>query len=281
MTTYPGSESEKGPILHEEGEDLPLGRPFLQEDHEKVAQTFEFQLPVVEDALGEFLSMSAKESEGGKEKLRVVDYDAVLEEIKKELMKNKPILALAIIEAGLYCVNKETEFLESKKEKGQKIIDGEPLADRIDFLRTLAIRYGRTEDFLFTHSDFSEILPSKDHLLKYVADEKQDIENMAKKEENEALRKLYDSRLKSVVPAYDRFLKGQQVVGDYNTLLSALEERLQIVRELINDDLLEYMATKNEAKIDEVKRNTKLVYTLRSFLALMEGERNEKIDLRR
>ena len=104
---------------------------------------------------------------------------------------------------------------------------------------------------------------------------------MAKKEENEGLKKLYESRLKSVVPAFDRFLKGRQMVDDYNTVISALEERLQIKREMVNDDLLEYMATQNEAKIAEIKRRSKLIYTLRSFLALMEGERNEKIALHR
>lgn len=272
-------ESKSGKIiLHEEEGDIELGRPVLEMDKEMISKTFEAQFPMVQDALWEALRTISKEYPKGVSVLE--DPEEILEEVKKELKKNNPALALAIIEAGLYSVNRERDVLERKKEEAEDIND-ESLQDRIDLMQALETRYSETEDFLFTHSDFAEILPSKDHLLAWVADEKRDIEKGAKEEKNEGLKKLYDSRLKSVVPAYDRFLKEKQVVGDYNTLLSSLEERLQMIRELINDDLLEYLADKNEAGGAKIKRNSKLVYTLRSFLALMEGERNERIALKK
>lgn len=271
-------------ILHEEKGDIELGWPILELDKETVARTFEAQLPIIESALSEVLNLAAKENPGMvtsvEDTKNEEDPESILGAVRKELKKNDPVLALAIIEAGLYSVNQRRETLERKKEEAEDIND-DSIHDRIDIFQALETRYGEAEDFLFTHSDFGEILPSKDNLLEWIADEKRDIEKMVKKEDNESLKKLYVSRLQSVVPSYDRFLTGRQVVDDYNTLLSALEERLQIIREMINDDLLEYMATKNEAKMTEIKRNSKLVYAIRSFLALAEGERNEKIALRR
>lgn len=256
-----------------------LHEEWAAEEKETIRMTLEGQFTVIQDALYEFLNTASKENPEGISVLK--NPEDIFEDAKKELKANEPVLAFAIIEAGLYSVNQKRETLEKKREEREDIND-ESIEDRIDLLRSLETRYGEVEDFLFTHSDFSEILPSKEHLLKWIADEKKDIERLAEDEtKEEDLKKLYASRLKSVVPSYDRFLKGQQVIDDYNTLLSALGERLQIIRDMINDDLLEYMATKNEAKMAEIKRNSKLVYAIRSFLALAEGERNEKIALRR
>lgn len=264
-------ESKSGKsTLHEE---------WAAEEKEIIRMTSEGQFAVIQDALYEFLNTASKENSEGISVLK--NPEDIFEDAKKELKANEPVLAFAIIEAGLYSVNQKREALERKKEEAEDIND-ESIHDRIDMFQALETRYGEVEDFLFTHSDFSEILPSRDNLIEWIADEKKDIEKLAKDEtKEENLKKLYESRLKAEVPSYDRFLKGQQVVGDYNTLLFVLEERLQMIRELINDDLLEYMATKNEAQMAEIKRNAKLVYAIRSFLALAEGERNERVALRK
>lgn len=262
-----------------------MGRPFLKEDMATIAQNFEFQLPVIEDALQEYLNISAKENRSQitfiEDTENEEDPDNIFSAVKKELKESKPILALAVIEAGLYSVNKQREFLESKRGK-RKTVEGEPLEDRINFLRSLAIRYERTENFLFTHSEFFGSLPDRDNALEWMADEKRHIEKLAKDEKKEeALKKIYKSKLMSEVPAYERFLTGRQVIHDYDFVLSSMESWIQATREVIADGLPSSLTKKDDTKLDQLKKDLKSIHTLRSLIAILEGERNEKIALRR
>lgn len=272
--------------LKKDGKEVKLGPAFLEEDRDFCEADFKAQIPIVQDALMEFLNGCAKddwkpEKDGGS-KAFVVDFDKILKEILAGLEGNEKdvTLALAIIEAGQLETNTEKSVLEKKVDETDGVEEIELIRDRNESAIAREGRYGESEDFLFNHFSKTNKFPTKKDLLKWLASEKSDLSDAFKdakeRDSDEKWMKNLESRVRSEVPVIDRFLNGKAVVDDYDMISGMVERNLEQSRTSVFYSLRTFFSGKdNNMMLEEIKKDLQFIYILRSFLSLLEGERNE------
>ena len=276
------------------------------ENPEMTQKTFESDVEVVRSAFLEFLEGVAGKESGKTTTIPAYKIEEFVNAIKKDITGDKKFTvgALVTLEAGLYALGKKMEkFLEMKEnavfessgdaetreqavssgieKRGDASENQGDLGMRIEYLASRMAWYAETENFLFSHSEFSQDIPARNDFIEWLKTEKQAVENGAKNELYEILQKKYISRLKSEVPAFDRFLNGRQVIGDYDIIMSVIENSIDNYRDALSDHLeIEFQNLGTERRAD-VEPKLKKIYELRAFLSLLEGERNERIALQR
>ena len=123
-------------------------------------------------------------------------------------------------------------------------------------------------------------MPDRADIIEWFKDEKRHIEETAKNAELENEQKRYESRLKAEVPAINNFIDGREAKGDYDTILSILDDKILYAREEITILLKVYIQGLRSEEKEEIEGQLRFIYVMRSFMALIEGERNEKIALK-
>lgn len=267
------------PHLLEEGQDIELGQPVIDESQKEVELKFQGYGLLIEDALQEFTSYLSKKSEV----LNKRQVEEILKELREDLKgkERDVILPLALVEAVELALEKIERRVEDKKEEGD--IPDETDRDNAEMAQLYKKSYQEAEDFFFSHSELFDAMPDYADMVEWLKNEKKYIEiGAGDKGINEARRKHCESRLKAEVPAINNFIEGRVVKSDLDVILSILDEKILSAREEIIILLKLYFqgTGKGEAK-EEIEGQLRFIYIVRSFMALIEGERNERVALHR
>ncbi|KKS38094.1 MAG: hypothetical protein A3G49_00050 [Candidatus Sungbacteria bacterium RIFCSPLOWO2_12_FULL_41_11] len=262
------------PHLLEEGQDIELGQPLINESPKEIEIKFQGFGLMLEDALGEFMAYLAEKHELPS-KVYIEDISKTL---KEDLKKKDILIPLALIEAVQLALEKIGNRVEEKKESGD--MPDETDMDNSEMARLYKKGYQEAEDFFFSHSELFDAMPDRADIIEWFKDEKRHIEETAKNAELENEQKRYESRLKAEVPAINNFIDGREAKGDYDTILSILDDKILYAREEITILLKVYIQGLRSEEKEEIEGQLRFIYVMRSFMALIEGERNEKIALK-
>jgi len=149
------------------------------------------------------------------------------------------------------------------------------------------LHYQEVADILFSHDEYG--VPEKPDFIEWLGKTKELIKKLAKEEEKfrgaeegESIgKRLFRSKLLTDVPAIERFETGRETTRDYREIMDVINSRLLAERERLGILLLQLggLYENDSKKIfhDEIVETLVGVRQMELFLAMAEGERNERI----
>ncbi|MBI2446550.1 MAG: hypothetical protein HYV51_01875 [Parcubacteria group bacterium] len=277
-----GKPSMKDP---ESGADRELGQPVFDREFEK--ESIEATFPVVKEAISEFYEKYFSRGKQINRTLQIIR-DAertcgiAIEILKKE--DGDATLALSIIESARGELQYERDLMESHKLESEEEVKNQEaeIVWQKNFEKDL--HYQEASDILFSHDEYG--VPEKPDFIEWLGETKESIKKLAKEEEEKFRgaqegdgigKRPFRSRLLTDVPAIERFEIGKETTRDYREIMDVLNSRLLAERERLGVLLLQYGENSERVFYDKMAKTLVGVRQMELFLAMAEGERNERI----
>lgn len=267
------------------GADIELGQPVLKEEFEK--ESIEATLPVIEEALHEFYNRRAGHDDRASLALQTMrnsklPYSLAQKELKKG---NGAVIALAILESARGEIQYNQSLIESYELESEDTAKNQALEIRRQKNFEQDMHYQEASDILFSHNGYD--VPTKQDFIMWLGETKKLIKKSAKEEEEKFRgigeedenigKRIFRSKLLTHVPAIERFETGKETTRDYREIMDVTQSRLLTERDRLGSLLIEY-ANNSKVKIhDEMAKTLVEVRQTELFLAIAEGERNERI----
>lgn len=272
----------------ESGANIELGQPVLENEFEK--ESIEATFPVIKEALDEFYMRRAQRDKQAAFALQVRhDTERPYALATRDLAKGRnATLALAIIESAQGELQYERSVLESYELESEDSDKNQEIEIKRQKNFEKDQHYQEVTDILFSHaeygvpekSDFIEWLGKTKKIIKKLAKEEEEkFDNAESDEENGSVisNRIFRSRLLTDIPAIERFETGRETTRDYREIMDVLNSRLLGERERLGTLLLEYLNGSKAELYDEMAKTVVGVRQMELFLAIAEGERNERI----
>lgn len=268
----------------ETGTNIELGQPVLKEEFEK--ESIEATLPVIEEALREFYNRRASRDDRASIALQMM-HNAKLPYsfAQRELQKgNGAVIALAILESARGEIQYNQSLIESYVLDSEDTTKNQELEIRRQKNFEQDMHYQEASDILFSRDGYE--VPTKKDLIIWLGETKKLIKKSAKEEEEkfrgaeqgESIgKRVFRSKLLTNVPAIERFETGQETTRDYREIMDVTQGRLLAERDRLGSLLLEYANDSKANFYDEMTKTLVEVRQMELFLAMAEGERNERI----
>ena len=277
-----GRPSIKDP---ESGIDIELGQPIFKQEFEK--ESIEATFPVIREAINEFCERRFSHDKQINRTLRIIrdaerTCNLAIEKLKKE--NGNATLALSIIESARGELQLARNIMESDELESEDAAKNQEIETRQQKNFEQDMHYQEVTDILFNYNGYD--VPTRPDFIEWLGETKELIKKLAKEEEkkfrgaedSESIGKRpFRSKLLTDVPAIERFEIGQETTRDYREIMDVVDSRLLAERERLGTLFLLY-ANDSEAKIyDEIAKTLVGVRQMELFLAMAEGERNERI----
>lgn len=265
----------------ESGANVELGHPVIVEEREK--KLVEATLPVVEDALHEFYKMrGGRDKQAGLALQAMRNPEIVFKIASDDLERKEPdtTVAIAILESVRGELQLQRQYIEGADEG----VGPEAQAEREGFIEK-DLQYQEAEERLFSADESYGELPVRDDLMEWFSVMKEDIKKMAKAEDEkyrdaeqgEGIGRIWRSRLLTVVPAIERFLANKEIVRDYDEVSELIDANLRSLREEAGNWVMQYANDPKAFFRKKMREKLVDIKETESFLAMLEGERNERI----
>ena len=269
-----------------------IGRPGIKEfKQEFEKESIEATFPVVKEALSEFYEKYFSRDKQINRTLQIIR-DAertcglAIEILKKE--DGDATLALSIIESARGELQYERDLMESHELESEEEVKNQEaeIVWQKNFEKDL--HYQEVADILFSHDEYG--VPEKPDFIEWLGETKELIKKLAKEEEEKFRgaeegegigKRPFRSKLLTDVPAIERFETGRETTRDYREIMDVINSRLLAERERLGILLLQLggLYENDSKKIfhDEIVETLVGVRQMELFLAMAEGERNERI----
>jgi len=268
-----------------------IGRPGIKEfKQEFEKESIEATFPVIREAIGEFYEKHFSRDKQINRTLQITrDAERIcefaIEKLKKE--DGDATLALLIIESARGKLQYERDLMESHELESEEEVKNQEaeIVWQKNFEKDL--HYQEVSDILFSHDEYG--VPEKPDFIEWLGKTKELIKKLAKEEEKfrgaeegESIgKRLFRSKLLTDVPAIERFETGRETTRDYREIMDVINSRLLAERERLGILLLQLggLYENDSKKIfhDEIVETLVGVRQMELFLAMAEGERNERI----
>lgn len=269
------------PHIEFEGKEYELGMPRIEnaseEDEKKTLdETVDRNRGLIYDAANELfhemhLGGDKRTFEVGPEGLSIHAFSRI-----KVLKEKDPVLALAIAEAGILVAKNDQRKMEAIKENGQEIN-----ADDYEKARLREIKYRKLVETLESFSAWREKIFWLQDVRDWCKLQKKFIEKLRDETTSEGAKKHFESLSRSIVPVLERFYLNQEVTDDYSQLIDYLEIQIDTIRYELANALLDYAQSPARELENKMKLFEENLVSFERFLPLLEGERNERVALRR
>ena len=269
-----------------------IGRPGIKEfKQEFEKESIEATFPVVKEALSEFYEKYFSRDKQINRTLQIIrdaerTCDFAIEILKKE--DGDATLALSIIESARGELQYERDLMESHELESEEEVKNQEaeIVWQKNFEKDL--HYQEATDILFSHDEYG--VPEKPDFIEWLGETKELIKKLAKEEEEKFRgaeegegigKRPFRSKLLTDVPAIERFETGRETTRDYREIMDVINSRLLAERERLGILLLQLggLYENDSKKIfhDEIVETLVGVRQMELFLAMAEGERNERI----
>ncbi len=277
-----GRPSIKDP---EGGADTELGQPVFEQEFEK--ESIEATFPVIKEAIDEFYEKRFSHDKQINRTLQIIrdaerTRDFAIEKLKKE--SGDATLALSIIESARGELQLARDIMESYELESEDASTNQEIETKRQKNFEQDMHYQEATDILFSHDGYD--VPIKPDFIEWLGETKELIKKLAKEEkekfrgaeEGEGIGKRpFRSKLLTDVPAIERFETGQETTRDYREIMDVINSCLLAERDRLGILLLQY-ANGSKAEIyDKMAKTLVGVRQMELFLAMAEGERNERI----
>ncbi len=269
----------------ESGASIELGQPIFEQEFEKesIGETF----PVVKEAMREFYDRHFRRGEQINRTLQIVNdaertSDFAIEELKKE--NGNATLALSIIESARGELQFIRDIMESYELESEDTQKNQKIETERQKNLGQDMHYQKAADILFSHDGYG--VPSKPDFIEWLSETKKMIKKLAKEEEEKFRsteegegigRRPFRSLLLVDIPAIERFETGQETARDYREIMDVINSRLLAERDRLGTLLIQYSNASEASIYDEMAKTLSGVRQMELFLAMAEGERNERI----
>lgn len=272
----------------ESGANIELGQPVFNNEFEK--ESVEATFPVIKEALDEFYTRRASHDKQAAFSLQVMrnaerPYTLATWELAKE---RGVTLALAIIESARGELQYEISAIESYELESENSVENQNVETKRQKNFEQDLHYQEAADILFNHAEYGA--PEKSDFIEWLGKTKELIKKLAKKEEEKLSdaesdeenggvinNRIFRSRLLTDVPAIERFETGRETTRDYREIMDMINSRLLAEREHLGTLLLQYANDSKAGFYDEMTKTIAEVRQMELFLAIAEGERNERV----
>ncbi|MDO8574938.1 MAG: hypothetical protein Q7R61_01545 [bacterium] len=277
-----GRPSIKDP---EGGADTELGQPVFEQEFEK--ESIEATFPVIKEAIDEFYGRRFSHDKQINRTLQIIrdaerTCDFAIEKLKKE--NGDATLAISIIESARGELQLARDIMESYELESEDASANQEIETEQQKNFEQDMHYQEATDILFSHDGYD--VPIKPDFIEWLGETKELIKKLATEEEKKFRgaeegegigKRPFRSKLLTDVPAIERFETGQEVTRDYREIMDVINSRLLAERDRLGTLLLQY-ANDSKAEIyDEMAKTLVGVRQMELFLAMAEGERNERI----
>src|SRR3989338_437825 len=270
-----------------------IGRPGIKEfKQEFEKESIEATFPVVKEALSEFYEKYFSRDKQINRTLQIIrdaerTCDFAIEILKKE--DGDATLALSIIESARGELQYERDLMESHELESEEEVKNQEaeIVWQKNFEKDL--HYQEATDILFSHDEYG--VPEKPDFIEWLGETKELIKKLAKEEEEKFRgaeegegigKRPFRSKLLTDVPAIERFETGRETTRDYREIMDVVNIRLLTARKrlgvlLLQYGVLQYGEDFKTVFYDKMAKTLVGVRQMELFLAMAEGERNERI----
>lgn len=268
----------------ESGANIELGQPVLENEFEK--ESIKATFPVIREAISEFYGRHFSHDKQINRTLQIVRdaeriCDFAIYELEKE---NGATMALAILESARGELQLARDIMESYELESEDTTKNQEIETERQKNFEQDLHYQEAADILFSHDGYN--VPIKPDFIEWLGETKELIKKLAKgeeekfrgAEEGEGIGKRpFRSKLLTDVPAIERFETGQETTRDYREIMDVINSRLLAERDRLGTLLLQYGEDSKMVFYDEMAKTVAGVRQIELFLAMAEGERNERI----
>ena len=267
------------------GADIELGQPVFEQRFEK--ESIEATFPVIGEALNEFYAKRENRDQQAALKIQAIRNarrmcDFAIEELKKE--NGNATLSLSILESARGELQFEQLTIESYELESEDTAKKQEMETKRQRNFEQDLHYQEATDILFSHNEYG--VPSKPDFIEWLGETKKILKNLAKEEEEKFRgaeegegigKRPFRSRLLTDIPAIERFETGRETTRDYREIMDVVNIRLLTARKRLGTLLLQYANDPKAGIYDEMAKTLVEVRQMELFLAMSEGERNERI----
>lgn len=269
----------------ESGANIELGQPVLENEFEK--ESIEAIFPIIKEAINKFYEKRSARDQQTDLIFQMANdssrmYNIATEKLKRE--SGDATLALSIIESARGELQLERELAESYELESEDTAKNREIEIEQQKNFEQDLHYQESSDILFSHYEYG--VPTKSDFIEWLGETKNLIRKMAKEEEEKFRnskedenigKRIFRSKLLTDVPAIERFETGRETTRDYREIMDVISSRLLAERNRLGTLIILY-ATDSQTKLyDEMAETLVKVRQMELFLAMAEGERNERI----